>query len=456
MTATSARISGRIDDRAEAPLTLDQPAPRALRLIDQLGLWGNLGVSLLGFTGAIYVLYPVDKPLSLAAALTALVLGTVLGTAGVAAAAIPGARTGAPAMVLLRGLFGTRASYVPTLLNVLQLAGWTTFELVIIGEALHQMTPSVPKSLYVLGAGVLTTLLALRPLGWIRALRKYVTVLVLIALAYFFVQILRHPLPAFGKGSWGDFWIAVDTVIGVAVSWVPLASDYSRHAHSARDAAAGAFVGYSVTQIACYTLGLFTLVTVAHGDDTQIFGAFLAVPVGGLAFAVLAIRELDQSFADTYSTAISVQNLRPRWDRRVLALVVGGLATAGALALNVHDYENFLILIGSVFVPLFGVFVIDYFVVSRDAWDISESAPERRLMLLPWLFGFLAYQLVNPGYVEWWASMWRHVDQWLHFTPTNWMSASIVSFAVAAATAVPFGVLSRRREPEVSERRSRR
>src|SRR6266480_2641529 len=97
-------------DRAEAPHTLDQPAPRALRLVDQLGLWGNLGVSLLGFTGAIYVLYPVDNALSLNAALTALVVGTLLGTAGVAVAAIPGARTGAPSMVLLRGLFGGRAS----------------------------------------------------------------------------------------------------------------------------------------------------------------------------------------------------------------------------------------------------------------------------------------------------------------------------------------------------------
>ena len=46
-------------DHAEAPHTLIEPAPRALRLIDQLGLWGNLGVSLLGFTGAIFVLAPI-------------------------------------------------------------------------------------------------------------------------------------------------------------------------------------------------------------------------------------------------------------------------------------------------------------------------------------------------------------------------------------------------------------
>ena len=76
------------------------------------------------------------------------------------------------------------------------------------------------------------------------------------------------------------------------------------------------------------------------------FNAFMAVPVGTLAFAVLAIRELDQSFVDTYSTAISIQNIRPRWDRRVLALLLGTLATVFALALNVNAYENFLVLLG--------------------------------------------------------------------------------------------------------------
>src|SRR5436309_6965684 len=164
-----------IDNRAEAPLTLDQPAPRALRLVDQLGLWGNLGVSLLGFTGAIYVLTPVATPLSLTAALVALTLGTLLGTAGVAAAAVPGARTGAPSMVLLRGLFGTKPSYLPTVLNIVQLLGWTTFELVTIGTAMHQIAPSVPRWVYVVIGGAVTTVLALRPLGFIRVLRRYVT-----------------------------------------------------------------------------------------------------------------------------------------------------------------------------------------------------------------------------------------------------------------------------------------
>jgi putative hydroxymethylpyrimidine transporter CytX len=442
MTTTRERTSTAAEP-TEVGLTLEDENPRNLTGWDAAALWGNLGVSLLGFTGAIFVLVPVDKPMSLAAALTALVVGTVLGTLGVAAAGVPGSDTGAPSMVLLRGLFGTRPSYLPTVLNVVQLIGWTTFELVTIGTAMHQIAGGVPRWTYVLVGGVITTVLALRPLGWIRVLRKYVTVAVLVALVYLLVQLLRHPLPAFTHGTWSGFWIAVDTVIGVAVSWVPLVSDYSRHARSTAGTFAGTFVGYSITQIFCYVIGLVALVTVTRGDADQIFGSFMAIPVGTVAFGVLAVRELDQSFADTYSTAVSLQNFWPRVDRRALALAVGTVATVCALALNVNDYENFLILIGSVFVPLLGVLVVDYFVVSRRRWDLGADVRPRWSTLTAWLIGFCAYQVINPGYIGWWARMWGHVDSWLHITVESWMSASLISFVVAAVATLVLALVRR-------------
>ena len=223
------------------------------------------------------------------------------------------------------------------------------------------------------------------------------------------------------------------------MSWVPVASDYSRHSRTVRDAVVGTFVGYSVTQIACYAIGLIALVTVATGDPDKIFGAFIAVPLGTLAFAILAVRELDQSFVDTYSAAVSVQNFRPRWDRRVLAIVVGTLATVLALALDISDYENFLLLIGSVFVPLLGVLVVDYFVVSRRSWDLDRARADPLVDDRPWLAGFVAYQLINPGYVVVVVDGVEHVHDWLDFTPQSWMSASLLSFLVAARSHRPVG-----------------
>ena len=349
-------------------------------------------------------------------------------------------------MVLLRGLFGTRLSYLPTGMNILQLLGWGTFEIVTIASAAHQLAPGVPGWGYKLIAGVVTTLLALRPLGVVRVLRKYVTVAVVVVMVYLFVQLLRHPVPGVAHPSWHGFWPAVDTTLAVAISWVPVAADYTRHSKSSRTAFSAAFVGYTITQVACYALGLIAILTVAtDGATNHIWGAFIAVPLGTVAFAVLAIREIDQSFCNVYSTAVSTQNLRPRWDRRVLALVIGTSATVLALVIDINNYSSFLSLIGSVFVPLFAVLVVDYFGFGgARSWDLTQHAPARWSMLVPWITGFVVYQLIYPGGVSWWATMWGDIARDIHFTVQTWMSASLLSFLAAAALTVVVRLADRR------------
>ena len=141
---------------------------------------------------------------------------------------------------------------------------------------------------------------------------------------------------------------------------------------------------------------------------------------------------------------MSAQNVLPRVDRRVLAVGIGALATVLAFFFDIQNYENFLLLLGSVFVPLFAVFIVDYFVINRRQWDIGENAPARWEMLIPWAAGFVMYQLVNPGGVGWWARWWtaRRADL---FTPPTWMGATIASFAVAAVLAYAIGELTQRR-----------
>jgi NCS1 family nucleobase:cation symporter-1 len=442
------------DRHSEAPLTLAEPVPQVLGLLDQLGLWGNLGVSLLGFTGAIFVLQPGGSgtpELSLAAGLSAIVIGTILGTLAVAWSGVVGARTGAPAMVLLRGLLGTELSYLPTLLNITQCVGWGVFELVTIATAAHTVAPALPRWGSVVLAGAFTGIFAVRPLGAIRLLRRYVTPAVIIVLAYLFIELVRHPLPVFDHGTWSGYWMATDTVVAAAISFAPLAADYTRHSRSERAAFCGAFFGYGTTQILCYVIGLVALVTVAR-NPADIYGAFIAVPLGSLCFAILAARELDQSFANVYSTAVSIQNLRPLWDRRLLAVGVALLATVLALWITIADYESFLDLLGSVFVPMFAVFIVDFFVLSHGRWDLSRRARRRPAMLVPWLIGFVTYQLINPGYISWWVLAWQRIDRLVGFRAASWMSASICSFVIAAAATLLGGAVTN----IVRKRRARR
>jgi nucleobase:cation symporter-1, NCS1 family len=402
------------------------------------------------------VLAPVlgGAQLSFLAAGVAVVVGTLLGTLLLAAAAVPGAQTGAPSMVLMRGLFGGRLSYWPTTVNVVQLLGWTVFELVVISTAAEQLLPwHAHRWPYVIAAGVLTAAMTVRPLGAVRVLRRYALGAVIVVTIYLYVELLRHPLPSLTHGSWSGFWAAADVAIAVSVSWAPLASDYSRHSRSPKAAFGGAMVGYSFTQIAAYLLGLLALATVVEASDANLqhdmFAAFLAVPVGGLAFGVLVLRELDESFADSYSSVVSLQNVWPRVDRRVFTVAVCGLATVGALVLDITNYFDFLALLGSVLIPLVAVFLVDYFGTrAHRSWDLDAAAPARPMMLLPWFLGFAAYQLINPGGIGWWASGWGRIAGWIHLTVQSWMSASLLSFVVAAVATLPF-VVARRRTSEM-------
>src|SRR5436305_8840930 len=132
-------------------------------------------MSILGPVTAVFILQPATGgQMSYVAAALAIIVGTVLGTLLVAAAAVPGAETGAPSMVLLRGLFGRRLSYTPTLVNVVQLVGWSVFEIVVIAAAAEQLFPwRAHRWPYVVVAGVFTIVLTIRPLGWVRVLRRY-------------------------------------------------------------------------------------------------------------------------------------------------------------------------------------------------------------------------------------------------------------------------------------------
>ncbi|TQN44121.1 putative hydroxymethylpyrimidine transporter CytX [Blastococcus colisei] len=439
---------GATTSSGDAPITLSQAPPRTLGLRDTAGLWGSLGVSLLLPVAATYVVL-ADRPLSVT--IGAIVVGAVIGSVLLGLGAAAGAREGVPAMVLMRGLLGRRTSFLPTAFNLVQCVGWAAFEVWIIAEAASRALDA-PRWPFVLAAGALATLMALRPLGAVRVLARYAVWAALAAIVYLYIQVLSEPLPAVTERGAGSFWTAADIVIALPVSWFPLAADYTRHVRRGRDAFVGAAAGYGGAAMALFTLGALALVAYGRGG-LDVVDALLAVPLGLLAVLVLLVVEVDEAFANVYSTAVSAQNVVARLDRRVLAGVVGVGATGLALMADLVAYEPFLFLIGAVFVPLVGVFVVAYWLLPRGRWDVSDTAPARPALLLAWAAGFVAYQLTLPtffagpggGWTAWWSA--RQAE--LGIDPANGWSASLVSLAVAAALTtlicLPGGLSARRR-----------
>ncbi|MVA74822.1 permease [Auraticoccus sp. F435] len=410
--------------RVEAPLVLTTEPPRPLGFWDQFATWANLGISLFGpLTGALVV----ATTGSVASGLLAVVVGCVLGSALLACAAVFGSRTGAPAMVALRGLFGRRGSVAPTVLNIGQNVGWATMEIIVISTAAALVLGDGWRVPVAVLAGAAATWMAVRPLGSVRLLRKVMVWLVLAASVLLYVQVLLQPSRPIDQSGVLGFWPAVDIAVAGVVSFAPLAADYSRHSRSGRDAFLGAGLGYGLAAVAYYSLGVVAISRVG-GDD--LIAALIALPAGWIALTVLLVDEVDEAFANVYSTTMSVQNLFPDLDRRWVALGVGGLATLVACLLDLSRYQSFLYLIGSVFVPLFAVAAADFFLVSRGRWDVSASARLRLAPLLAWLCGFVTYQLIAPGTVPGWSTAWAALAAAVGFSAPSWLGSSVAAILV--------------------------
>ena len=134
---------------------------------------------------------------------------------------------------------------------------------------------------------------------------------------------------------------------------------------------------------------------------------------GGVVLLALLVGESDQAMANVYSSAVTVQNVAPELPQRWLIVGVGAIGAIGAAVLAddaAVTLESFLLLLGSVFVPLAAVFLADWGVRHRGRYGEAAlfrgAAPGVRWRaVVPWIAGFVVYQWCAPSPVAWWQDV---------------------------------------------------
>jgi NCS1 family nucleobase:cation symporter-1 len=351
-----------------------EPVTREARQLGAWGfavLWGDLGIGLLVLLAGSFLVPALSPP----QALGAIVVGSVIGVTLLGATGLVGSQTGLPTMVCLRPALGRRGSYVATAFNVVQLLGWTVFELIIMGHAANAavrgLTGFDAPWLWIVGFGAAVIALGLSgPVAVVREwLTKFALGAVVVTTAWLAWRLVGRAdvgalwaTPAAGGLS---FWAAVDIVIAMPISWLPLVCDYSRFARRPAPAFWGTALGYLVANVWFYALGALILLGMRTSPEPKAFVEAIALLAGPVILLVLLADETDEAWADLYSCAVSIQNAFPRASVRALVGGLGAAAVVLALIFDVTRYEDFLLLIGAVFVPLFGVLAADYFVLRR-------------------------------------------------------------------------------------------
>ena len=432
-----------------------RPDLRRLSGFDLSVLWGDLSIGLLVLvSGALLV-----PALGLPSALLAIGVGSLVGSVPLALVGLAGAREGVPGMVLFRPVLGLRGSYLPSAINLVQLVGWTAFEFWAMGHVANAVARDVlgfdAPSLWLVAIAIVCTALALG--GPILVVRRWLERFGIWVVAAVAIWITVRVLMVSDLGTlWSrpgagglPFWAAVDLVIAMPVSWLPLVADFNRFSRDERGAASGTFWSYAAGNAWFYALGALLVLAAGAAPDVLDIGTTIAATVGGgVVLLALLVGESDQAMANIYSSAMSLQNVRPNLPQRPLILGVGaaGLAIAAGLSDAAGAFEVFLFLIGSVFVPLFGVFAAHYFVLARGRY--GEAAMFERVdvsvrwrAIVPWLIGFVVYQWCVPTGPAWWIDgMDRVVHAWLHLPfpliAGSPLGASIPSFAASFVLAL--------------------
>jgi putative hydroxymethylpyrimidine transporter CytX len=386
------------------------PVPDRLRTLGALEngmLWSSLGLSLLVLVAGAFLV----PALSLPRALLAILVGGIFGNALLGFAAALGAEAGVPAMVLLRAPLGRAGSYLPTGLNVLQNLGWTIFEVLVIATAARALVHG-PLWAWKLAAAAAATILALvGPIGFVREWVKRVALWVVLASLAYLTWWALHDVHLGARwsqpGQGGlSFWQGVDLMVAMPVSWLPLAADYTRFSKDGRGAFWGAAVGYFLPNVWLYALGAILLLSRGLADAPSVIDAIATGGIGAaLALVALGVDETKEPFANVYSAAVSLQNVLPGVPQRVLILAVAAAATAGTFVVNLVHYQDFLYLLGSFFVPLFGVLLAQWLVGHRDAFAAPEIRPAQ---IVAWLAGFCLYQWLAPVGPQRWVHLVDH------------------------------------------------
>ncbi len=293
------------------------------------------------------------------------------------------------------------------------------------------------------------------PIGYIRHWLEKFAVWVALATGIWlaFHLLSRYDLNALilkaGDGSL-PYWQAVDLVIALPISWLPLVADYNRFGRRTAGAFWGTALGFFVTGSWFLVMGAFLMLGANVKQEPKDFASAIALIAGWGALLILLADETHNAWADIYSAAVSTQNLFPKARQRWLIIGFGAVCLAAAVVLDITKYQGFLYLLGSFFIPLFGVLAADYFVVGGRRKP-SERAEEYKLprdnrwrlrALVAWVLGIAAYHIANPSIIgsilPFWATLWP--------PSLGLVGASLPSFALSFLVYVLSGPSRRQKE----------
>ena len=344
-------------------------------------IWFGAAVSIAEILTGTYF-----APLGFGKGLLAILLGHVIGCVLLFFAGLIGGNTRKSAMETVKMSFGKYGSLLFSLLNILQLVGWTGI-MIYDGALAANGIWGTGQWLWCLVIGGLIVL-------WIVIGIENLGKLNTVSMAAQFLMTIVLSFVIFGKGGTDaavseamSFGAAVELSVAMPLSWLPLISDYTRDAEKPVRATAVSAIVYGVISCWMYGIGMGAALFTGESDIAQIL---LKSGLGAVGLVIVVLSTVTTTFLDAWSAGISSESVSRKLKGKWVAIGAAVLGTAGAILFPMDDITDFLYLIGSVFAPMIAIQIVTFFLLKLDA----SGGKFHWVNLLVWLAGFALYRLL--------------------------------------------------------------
>ncbi len=318
--------------------------------------------------------------------LAAILIGHVIGCAMMFAAGLIGGFSRRSAMETVKMSFGQKGSLLFSILNILQLVGWTAimiYDGALAADGVFQ-TGSWLWCLVIGALIILWILIGIRNLGKINTVAM--AALFCLTIVLFFV-IFRSGNIFEISGEGMSFGAAVELSVAMPLSWLPLISDYTREAKEPVKATAASVLVYGLVSCWMYVIGMGAAICTGESDIAQIL---LKAGLGVVGLIIIIFSTVTTTFLDAWSAGISSESVSARLNGKWIAIAATVIGMVGAILFPMDDITDFLYLIGSVFAPMIAVQIASFFILKEDA--SAESVNVRNLIV--WVIGFILYRFL--------------------------------------------------------------
>ena len=327
--------------------------------------------------------------------------GAVLGAALVAILAPIGSRTGVPSMIAARAPLGYRGAQIVSGLLYLTNFAWIAVNNAIAASACAQVLggPGTARLWAAVLGCAATAVVARGPRAVGRADRIAVPIMVIAGSVLTYAAFTLSPLapsapqaPQAPSMLWG-----LDVVIGYQVSWLLMFADYSRYTRSGRAGGAAVFAGLALPALWLIPVG-WNLARIAGSDDP---GAMLAAAgVGWWTAALITLASVTTNFVNIYLSSLAWRTLAPNSTGAGSVWTIGLIGTALGLVSSgwLTQFADLMVLLGSVLVPVGGVFIAHFLVLKRPIevvriYDLNKLPAFNTPGMIAWASGFIVYKL---------------------------------------------------------------